>query len=89
MNPTGIHEDAGSILGFGWWAEGSSVAMSYSVACRCDLDLALLWLWRRPVATALIPSLGTCICYGCGPKKTKKKKKRESMGDHTNPHLFV
>ena len=24
------------------------------------------------------PSLGTTICHGCGPKKTKKRKKKKS-----------
>ena len=27
----------------------------------------------------LTPSLGTSMCHGCGPKKTKKKKKIGSM----------
>ena len=24
------------------------------------------------------PGLGTSVCHGCGPKKTKKKKKKKS-----------
>ena len=28
--------------------------MSCGVGCRCGSDLVLLWLWRKPVATALI-----------------------------------
>jgi len=31
--------------------------MSCGVGCRCGSDPALLWLWRRPVATALIQPL--------------------------------
>ena len=43
---------------------------------RCGLGL-VLWLWHRPAATAdLTPSLGTSICHGCSPKKTKKKKRK-------------
>ena len=45
---------------------GSHVAMVlpgavvYAGSCSSDLTL----------------NLGTCICHGCGPKKTKKKKKK-------------
>ena len=45
---------------------------------QCVTDLALLWLWCKPAPAALIrpPSLGTSTCCGCGPKKTKKTKKK-------------
>ena len=54
--------------------------MSCGVAHRCGLDSALLCLWRRLAATALAstPSLGTSICYGCGPKKTKNENKNKN-----------
>ena len=53
--------------------------MSCGVVRRRGSDLAWLWLWRRPAATALIrpPRLGTPVCHGCSPKKTKKKKKEK------------
>ena len=50
MNQSGNHEVAGSIPGTG-------IAMSCGIGCKCSSDLALLWLWRRPVATALIRPL--------------------------------
>ena len=46
----------------------------------------------------LTPSLGTSICHGCGPKKTKKKKKEKeiatvvclelSFPDHADAFVF-
>jgi len=53
--------------------------MSCGVGGRHSLGPALLWLWYRPVSTAPIdctPSLGTSICHGCGPEKTKKRQKK-------------
>ena len=54
--------------------------MSYGVGCRGSLDLALLCLWHKPAAAASsdsAPSLGTSMCPGWGPKREKKKKKKE------------
>ena len=48
------------------------------VVCRCTSDLALLWLWRRPVATALIqplawePPYAVEVAQEIATKKTKK-----------------
>ena len=55
----------------GWGSSG--------VDRRHALDLALLWLWCRVAAAAPVgplPSLGTSICRGCGPKKRQKDKKK-------------
>ena len=61
--------------------EGSGVAMSCGVGRRHGLDPTLLWLWRRPVATALIRPLAWEPPYAVGAalkrQKTKKKKKRK------------
>ena len=34
------------------------------------------------------PSLGTSICSGCGPRKTKKKKKKEVLKFKLNSAEF-
>ena len=51
--------------------------MSCGVICRCRSDVALLWLWHRlRNSSHSAPSLGTSTCRGCGPKRTKKKKRK-------------
>ena len=42
----------------------SGIAMAVGYACSCSAD------WT--------PSLGTSICHGCGPKKQKKKKPKQT-----------
>ena len=89
---TSIHEEVGSIPELAQCVKrirrslnslsalkGSGAAMSCGLGRRHDLDPPLLW----PAATVpdSTPSLGTSICHGCGPKKTKKpqqSRKRES-----------
>ena len=56
---------------------GSGIAMGCGVGHRCGLDPMLLWLWRRPVAAALIRPLAWELPYAEGSalkKKTKKPK---------------
>ena len=55
--------------------------MSCGVGCRCGSDPALLWLWRGPVATALIQPLAWEPPYSTGAalekaKRLKRKKKK-------------
>ena len=52
--------------------------MSCGVGRRCSSDLGLLWLWRRPVATALIRPLAWETLYAAGValEKDQKKKKK-------------
>ena len=56
-NPTRNHEVVGLVPGPAQWVKGLGVGVSCGVGCRCGSDPVLLWLWRRPVATALIRPL--------------------------------
>jgi len=62
--------------------------MSCGVGCRRGSDPALLWLWRRPVATALIQLLAWEPPYAAGAaqeiakkQKNKKTKKRNIIDE--------
>ena len=51
--------------------------MSCGVGCRCGSDPAFLWLWRRPVAIALIKPLVWEAPYAVGAALEKAKKKKK------------
>ena len=51
--------------------------MSSGVGCRCASDPALQWLWRRPVATALIQSLTWEPPYATGVAQEMAKKRQK------------
>ena len=60
------------------------VAMSCGVGYRHGSDLALLWLWRRPVATALIRPLAwepPCAA-GAAHEIAKRQKKKSKLTDN-------
>ena len=74
MNTTSIHKVAGSVPGLNQWVK----------------DLVLLWLWRRPVATALIrPLAWELLCtMGAALKRQKNKTKQNfSISVDTHRHL--
>ena len=79
MNPTSIHEDAGSIPGL-----LSGLRIQYcpqgGVGGRHGLDLALLWLWCKPAAAAQIrpPAWELPYAAGAAIKHQKKKKKKKA-----------
>ena len=55
--------------------------MSCGVGCRRSSDPALLWLWRRPVATALIRPLAWEPPYAAGVAlKGKEKRVGRNVG---------
>ena len=61
-----------------------AVAMSHGVGRRCgsDLKFALAVVQAGGYSSNSTSGLGTSVCHGCGPKETKRqKKKRKRNGD--------
>ena len=56
-NPTRNHEVAGWIPGLPQWVKDPVLAVTCDVGHRRGSGPTLLWLWRRPVAIALIRPL--------------------------------
>ena len=60
--------------------------MSCGVGHRRGSDPALLWLWRRPVAIALIRSLAWEPPYAVGA--AQEMAKRQKKKNETLKHIF-
>ena len=82
-NTTSFHEDASLIPGLSHCVKGSGIAMSCGVGHRYGLDPMLLWLQQLKSYSSfrsdLTPSLGTSICHGCVPKKTKSSPPKNPL----------
>ena len=73
-NLTSIHEDAGSIPGS---LSGLRMRRCPELWCGSQTGLrsvAVAVIEADSYSSDLTPSLGTSICHGNGPKKTKEKK---------------
>ena len=55
--------------------------MSCGVGLRCGSDLALLWLWRGPVATALIGPVAWEPLYAARLWSYKAKEEESKFSD--------
>ena len=74
MDPTNIHEDAGSIPSL-----DSGVAVSCGVCRRGGSDPEWLWLRCRPVAAALIRSLAWELPHAAAAAPPPKNKQQQQQ----------
>ena len=88
-NPTRNHEVAGSVPALAQWVKRSGVAVSCGVGCRRGSDPAWLWLWRRPVATALIQPLAWEPPYAAGAALEKVKNTKAIPKNKTKQQFIL
>ena len=77
-NPTSIHEKEGSILGL---PGGLRIRLCCELWCRLQTRLGsgVAMVKVGSCSSSSTSSLGTSICQGCRPKKTKEKKKKRFL----------
>ena len=63
--------------------------MNFGVGRRHSSDPAWLWLWRRPVATALIGSLAWEPPYASGVALKRPKKKKSASTENCIQSLVM
>ena len=80
-NPTGNHEDLGSIPGLTKWVKDLGIAVSCGVGRRCSWDP--VWLWPGSIS-----GLGTSTCHRHSPPQKKWRGPQFSFSSPSQQSLW-